>query len=310
MPRREGHAELFELATRQHGVVSTRQLEALGYSRSSAAKAHAVGRLRRIHRGVYAVGHEALDWRGRCMAAVLAARPAVASHLSAAYLLDLLSYRPETIHVTAPTSRRQRRGFRIHCASLHATDTTAVDGIPVTSLARTQLDLASTLSEERLQRSLERWERLGTFDMRALDGVLGRYGGHRGAGPLRLALAVYRDAPAVVRSGLERRFRLLIEEAGLPSPAMNFNVAGFELDAYWEADRFAVELDAYETHGSRAAFERDRQRQEELKLAGVEIIRITAPRLDREPELVVERIATLLERRRAELGTFRAGAAR
>ena len=65
---------------------------------------------------------------------------------------------------------------------------------------------------------------------------------------------------------------------------MNFNVAGYELDAYWEPERFAVELDVYETHGSRAAFERDRLRQEDLKLIGVEMIRVTGPRLEREPE--------------------------
>ena len=72
---------------------------------------------------------------------------------------------------------------------------------------------------------------------------------------------------------------------------MNFNVAGYELDAYWEAERFAVELDVFETHGTRAAFERDRLRQEDLKLIGVEMIRVTGPRLDREPEAVIERVA-------------------
>ena len=104
----------------------------------------------------------------------------------------------------------------------------------------------------------------------------------------------------------------LVRTAGLPVPSMNFNLAGFELDAYWEAERFAVELDVYETHGTRTAFERDRRRQEDLKLAGVEMIRITGPRLDREPRLVVERLAVLLARRRGELGRLRrvAGGAR
>jgi len=82
---------------------------------------------------------------------------------------------------------------------------------------------------------------------------------------------------------------------------MNFSEAGYELDAYWQSERFAVELDVYETHGTRAAFERDRRRQENLKLQGIEMIRITGPRLDREPQAVVERIATLLEQRRRQL---------
>ena len=82
---------------------------------------------------------------------------------------------------------------------------------------------------------------------------------------------------------------------------MNFNVLGYELDAYWEPERFAVELDVYETHGSHAAFERDRLRQEDLKLKGVETIRITGPRLDSEPQAIVERVAAHLKLRRRQL---------
>ena len=83
---------------------------------------------------------------------------------------------------------------------------------------------------------------------------------------------------------------------------MNFGVGEYELDAYWQAERFAVELDVYETHGSRAAFERDRVRQEDLKLRGIEMVRVTGARLDREPERVVERIAALLSQRRRQFG--------
>jgi very-short-patch-repair endonuclease len=108
--------------------------------------------------------------------------------------------------------------------------------------------------------------------------------------------------PAFERSQLERRFRGLIKKAGLPAPVMNLNVLGYELDAYWEAERFVVELDVYETHGSHAAFESDRLRQEDLKLQGVEMIRVTGPRLDREPDAVVARVAAHLEQRRRQLG--------
>src|SRR5262245_24897224 len=103
-----GHRPLLELATRQHGVVSTRQLARLGYTRSSASKAHGVGRLTRIHRGVYAVGHRRLTWEGRCMGAVLACAPSVASHTSAAYLWELFRGRPGALHITSPTQRRPR----------------------------------------------------------------------------------------------------------------------------------------------------------------------------------------------------------
>jgi very-short-patch-repair endonuclease len=203
--------------------------------------------------------------------------------------------------VTVPASRRAKRAFVVHCADLAARDRTTCEDIPVTSLARTQLDLAAMLSMPRLERIIERSEELRKFDLVALEDLLGRAGHHPGAGKLRRALAIYQDDPAFERSKLERRFRRLVKAAGLPAPAMNFNVAGYELDAYWEPERFAVELDVYETHGSRAAFERDRLRQEDLKLKGVEMIRMTGPRLDREPEAAVRRLGAHLEQRRHQL---------
>src|SRR5262249_52329596 len=140
------HRPLFELATRQHGVVSTRQLARVGYSRSSASKAHGVHRLRRVHRGVYAVGHESLTWKGECMAAVLAARPAVSSHLSAAWLWGLVGRPPSRIDVTVPSPRRAKREFRVHFAPLAQTDIGIVDEIPVTAWGRTVLDMAAMSS--------------------------------------------------------------------------------------------------------------------------------------------------------------------
>jgi len=137
--------------------------------------------------------------------------------------------------------------------------------------------------------------------VRALEDVLARAGGHRERGRLARALAIYQPNPAFTRSKFERRFRQAVIGAGLPAPSMNFNVAEFELDAYWPDLRFAVELDLYETHGSRAAFERDHRRHEELKLLGIEMIRVTAPRFKREPGAVLRNLATLLERRGREL---------
>lgn len=171
----------------------------------------------------------------------------------------------------------------------------------MTAVPRTLLDLAIRARPDQLDGYLERAEDRELLDVRAVEEVLSRAGGHRGRGRLVQALAIYRPDPAFTRSKFERRFRLAIKAAGLPVPSMNFNVAGFELDAYWPDLRFAVELDLFETHGSRAAFERDRRRQEELKLLGIEMIRITAPRLKREPRVVLHNLAALLERRRQEL---------
>jgi hypothetical protein len=299
--RTEGrHRALAELATGQHGVVSAAQLLELGYGRNVIAQATASGRLHRLHRGVYAVGHRDLGWHGRCLAAVLACAPAVASHASAGWLWGLLRYAPGTIDVTATTRRRSKPAFRVHYAPLEARDRNECEGIPVTSLARTKLDLAATLNPHRLKRVLERSEELGLFDLGPIDEVLGRFSHHPGAKPLRQALDIYRPDPTFTRSGLEERFLALVKQASLPRPAMNVNVIGLELDAYWEPERFAVELDLYETHRTHAAFETDRLRNEDLLLADIAVDRVTGSRLKHEPEQVMERLGRLLAQRRRD----------
>jgi very-short-patch-repair endonuclease len=303
------HGPLADLATQQHGVISARQLTELGYSLHVVSDASILGRLHRLHKGVYAVGHRQLTWYSRCWAAMLAAEPdelapwrAVASHYSAAYLWGLLRFTPDVMHVTAPTRRRAKRNFHVHFSSILAEEDRGTrDGIPVTAVPRTLLDLAIRARPEQLEGYLERAEDLELLDVPAIEDVLARAGGHRGRGRLGQALAVYRPDPTFTRSKFERRFCQAVKAAGLPAPSMNFNVAEFELDAYWSELRFAVELDLFETHGSRAAFERDRHRQEELKLLGIEMIRITAPRLKREPEAVIRNLTMLLARRRQEL---------
>jgi very-short-patch-repair endonuclease len=300
---------LADVATHQHGVISMAQLRAQGYAKSTVIEWIALGRLHQLHRGVYAVGHRRLTWYSRCWAAVLAAEPdelapwrAVASHYSAAHLWGLLRFTPDVMHVTAPTRRRAKRSFRVHFSSILAEEDRAVcQGIPVTAVPRVLLDLAIRARPEQMEGYLERAEDRDLLDVRAVEDVLARAGGHRGRGRLAQALAIYRPDPTFTRSKFERRFRRAVKAAGLPGPSMNFNVAEFELDAYWPDLRFAVELDLFETHGSRAAFERDRRRQEELKLLGIEMVRITRPRLDREPQAVMRNLGMLLTRRRHEV---------
>lgn len=292
------------MATQQHGVVSIRQLESLGYTRSTITREVRASRLHHVHRGVYAVGHERLSWQGHCLAAVLANSPrAVASHFSAGWLWGLLLNRPGgKFHITAPTRRHSKPQFKVHRAVLAAEDRDLVEGIPITSLARTQLDLAAEVSVDRVCRFLARSEKNQTLDLRTLESTLDRCGNHHGRHTLNTALDVYRPDRATTRSSVERRFRDLAREAGLPPPSMNYVVGGYELDAYWPDERFAVELEVYETHGDRASFEADPVRHEELLLLGIESIRVTGPRLEREPGTVIERVRTLLERRRRPAG--------
>jgi hypothetical protein len=293
-------------AVRQHGVVSIRQLLGpIGYTQSAVNRAVAAGRLHRLYRGVYAVGHTSLSLHARCLAAVLASGPgALLSHYSAGWLWDLKVLTPIPVHTTATTRRRPRRPIHLHYGNLDGVDRALREGIPVTSLARTLLDLAAFVPVWRLQRLLERSEELRLFELTAVEDVLARNRGHRGAGRLRRAAAGYRPPP-FTRSGAEVRLLELLAEAGLPRPATGFNEVGYELDLYWPDLRFAVELDLFETHGTRESFERDRLRQEDLKLGGVEMTRVTGKRLEREPRQVAERIARLLEQRRCELGGSR-----
>jgi len=172
------------------------------------------------------------------------------------------------------------------------------ENIPVTALPRTLLDCATELRFSQLQRMLERCEELKLFDLGPVEELLERSRGHAGWGRLRRAIALYAPVP-FTRSGFETLFFEAVVAAGLPRPATNFVEAGFELDVYWPERRFAVELDTYATHGTQAAFERDHLRDEDLTLAGIELIRVTDVRFHREPEAVLERVATLLARRRS-----------
>jgi very-short-patch-repair endonuclease len=296
---------LAELALRQHGVVSARQLREIGYSTSTTFDALRRGRLHSIHRGVYAVGHMALTWDAHCLAAVLARPGSVASHKTAAWIHGLVQYRPGTIHLTAPTRQRAKRDFVVHYALLEPEDHLVVDGIPVTSPARTALDLAADEPRWKLDRLLHRANERQVLDRRRFEALAARAGGHPGRAKFTTALRAYSPEAATLRSDLERRFRRLVIAAGLPTPQANVVVAGYELDCFWEAEGFAVELDAYATHGSPLSFEADREREDDLLLAGIEAIRVTGVRLDREPRETIARVAAHLERRRRTIGPRR-----
>jgi predicted transcriptional regulator of viral defense system len=288
------------LAGTQHGVVTSRQLVALGWSRESISRMVRTGRLHRLHQGVYAVGHPAISEHGRGMAAVLAyGDGSVLSHWSGAWLWGLIPVLGKTIDVTVPTVGHRRRGIRRHSASgLLARDTDVLARIPVTTLPMTMLGVAP--KARSLGGMLGRAERHDDFDLRAFDDLLQRSAGMPGVAPLRRAVEEFRR-PAFSRSGLERRFLALVAEAGLPLPSTNFAIAGYELDAYWRELRFGVELDTYEYHRGQRSFEADRERQEELKLAGIELVRITDRRIDTDPGGVQRRLRLHLERRWREL---------
>jgi very-short-patch-repair endonuclease len=281
--------------------VAAPQLVDLGYSTSGISRGVTCGRLHLMHHGVYAVGHTALSRQGQCLAAVLSCGGgALLSHRSAAWLWGLTSRFQARVEITATSPRRTRERIRVHSALMLTPDDRAFsESIPVTAVPRTLLDFAA-VDPRYLSRALENAQRLGLLDLIAIDALIARSRGFRGVARLREALRIYRPL-AFTRSGLERRFLRLVRSAGLSPPSMNLFIEGYELDAYWPAERFAVELDTYDYHGDQAAFERDRMRQEELKLSGIEMTRITGNRLDREPQAVIGRLRKLLAQRRQEL---------
>jgi hypothetical protein len=279
-------------------VVAHRQLIDLGIRRRAIQHRLAVGRLQRIHFGVYAVGHWAIDAHGRLMAAVLACgTDAVASHFSAAWLWDLKPpSRTGGVDVTVTgRSRRRRAGIVLHqVRRLEPADRAVREGIPVTGVARTLLDLAEVLPQRQLRRVFEEAERLRLFDLREMEELCQRSHGRRGLRPLRAVLAEA-VTPVPSRSELERAFLEFCSGAGLPQPAVNAVVAGFEADMSWAKQRLIVELDSYAHHGTRAAFERDRAKDATFQLAGYRVLRVTHRRLEREPAAVAEVLRALLQ---------------
>jgi hypothetical protein len=169
------------------------------------------------------------------------------------------------------------------------------DGIPVTSVARTLLDLAEVLPRRRLERAFDEADRQHLLDLSAIGRLCERSRGRHGLKPLKALLSArFRPVPET-RSELERQFLDLCRQAGLPPPLVNCHVAGFEIDAAWPDRRLVVELDGFAFHHTRSAFERDRARDAELQLAGHRVLRVTARRLADEPREIVRAIRLLLE---------------
>src|SRR4051794_7928508 len=275
------------LADRQHGVVARRQLVALGLSARAIDHRLKHGRLHLLHRGVYAVGHRVLSQRGRWMAAVLACGVgAVLGHRSAAALWGIRPTSRAAIEVTTPRRLRPRTGLLPRCAVLPGDEVTTLDGIPVTTPARTLFDLAGVLTRRPLERALDEAEVL------RLEGpaeLLARHPGHRGAATLRTLLLNARSS-TLTRSELEERFLELVDDAGLPRPETNAIIEGYEVDAVWRDARLIVELDGYATHGTRKAFERDRIRDRTLQARGWRPIRLTSLQLAADPAALAEEL--------------------
>jgi very-short-patch-repair endonuclease len=286
------------VTTAQHGVVTRAQLRRLGLNDSAISQRVARGRLHRIHRGVYAVGHRVLAPHGRWMAAVLAGGPGtVLSHASAAALWGIRYSASAYVDISVRrTGRTRRAGLRIHRPrALPADEVTAEHRIPVTTPARTILDMAAKLTASRLEYLLDQAEIQELTDYPALDALARAHATHPGATSLRGALTRNDAGTNVPKSGLEILFKGLCRTHGLPQPKINHRVLGEEVDFLFEGHALVVETDSWRYHKTRHAFENDRARDALLATAGYRTLRFTDRQLENDPHTVVATVRAQLE---------------
>jgi Transcriptional regulator, AbiEi antitoxin/Protein of unknown function (DUF559) len=259
------------MAARQHGLVTTEQIVAAGLDRSGISKRVRAGRLHPLYRGVYALGHRRLSREARWMAAVLAAGDgAVLSHLAAAVHWNIWRRSVTGIDVLVPGNRRARNGFRVHrCRHLDPRDTTTHHGIPITTPARTLVDLADTLTEHQLANVIHEAAFRNRFDERATEQAMSRAPG-RPLATLHAALQAHATGSAGTRSALEDRF---LETWTGPTPRVNTKVHGIEVDLYWPEEDLVVEIDGHGHERPRTKRD-DEQRDGALEANGVTVLRL------------------------------------
>ena len=268
------------LAADQHGVVSRAQLLDAGLSPTMLKRRIGSGRLLQLHRGVYAVGHRELRREGQWLAAVLAVgRGAVLSHRQAAALHGFRTAGGVRIDVTSTGRAGNQSGIRTHhTRSLDDRDITTRRGIPVTTVARTLVDLAGVVPKDHLYRALREADRLRLLDVKALEACRTRMKTRRGPGDraLKEALAELKAmATTLTYSALEDAFLALLKRAGLPKPEVNVVIEGMRVDMLWREQRVVVETDGWAFHNTRQAFEADRTRDAHLTAAGYRVLRFT-----------------------------------
>jgi hypothetical protein len=300
--RHDFERHLARLAASQHGVVSRGQLRTLGLGDGAIEHVVRLGRLHRLFRGVYAVGHPGIGERGRLRAASLACGTgAVVSHRSAAALLRLIDKGPRVIDVLAPGTRgRTIDGIHLHRVRAPRPDEVGtVAGIPCTSPSRTLVDLASVVGDWTLRSAFERAAQRRCLDIPAIESAIDP--GRRGVGSLRALVEAWRQAAPLTKKGrlkspLEAKVLPLLTQRHLPIPLLNAPVTiasgRIEVDFLWPDYRFVLEADSRDFHGTHLAFERDRWRDRELMRAGYTVLRVTSRQAEREAAAVADTIAS------------------
>jgi very-short-patch-repair endonuclease len=289
------------LAARQHGVITRAQLISLGMSAPQITRRLKAGSLRQLYRGVYLVGTAPPG--AQELAAVFACSPsAFASHHTGAKLHSLpLPAPPTSVHITVIGRSVKRPGIIVHrVRALPADETWKLDGIPVTSPARTIVDLAPSLGSEPLEQLIAEACARNADTRSQLETLLRRYPGRPGV-PAITGLLHQPHGPAFTRSRAERLLLRLLREAELPAPQANAKLLGYEVDLLWEELKLVGEFDSHAFHAARPKRERDSLRDQDLIRRGYAVIRITWNQLTRRPTALLARIALTMGRRECEL---------
>jgi very-short-patch-repair endonuclease len=292
-------SSVWKVAARQHGVVSRSQLLELGYSAQSIKHRVAKGRLHPVWRGVFALGRPHLGRHGTWMAAVLSCGPdAALSDESAGALLEMLGAEGNVIEVSVPrhAARRGRPGIAVHRRTLAPWELTEHRGIPVTTPARTLVDLAARLTRDDLERAIAEADKRDLIDPEALRQALPDFGGQPGVAVLRDTLD--RRTFTLTDSELERRFLPIARQAGLPRPKTQQWVNGFRVDFYWPELDLIVETDGLRYHRTSAQQAKDRLRDQVHAAAGLTPLRFTRAQVRYEPAHVRQTLRAIATRLR------------
>ncbi len=297
--RRDTELILLELGAAQHGVVTRAQLRARGLSIHAVDWLVRARRLVVVQRGVYQIGPVALP-RAAERAAVLAGGcDARISHRSAAHLEGMLeaSHHVSKLEVTVARRRPRRiEGVRIHrVRDLRADEVTRIEGIPVTTPARTLLDIAETETARDVEQAYAKALRMRLVTPETMRDMVERHPTHRGAPVWRRLLAEY-GGPAFTRSEAEEKLLDITRSARLPPPELNAQVLGHEVDFLWRDARVVAEVDGYAFHASARSFAADRNRDAELTAAGYRVLRFTWADLGEGRFATVVRLAQALVR--------------
>lgn len=285
-----------QIATNQGGPISREQLLGLDVSKPTIKSWLRSGRLHSYFRGVYLLGHEAMTPKGRMLAPVLAyGDDAVLGYRSAGHWRGFYRTARRDVDVIVPgRSKAKQDGIDLHLVrSLDSRDVTEHEGVPITTVPRTLLDLAEVLNPRQLKRAVEEADRLKLFDARAVQELLERSPGRHGLKPLGSLLADF-DYHPLSRSEFEALFYDFCIEYELPRPTMNAPILDYQADAHWPGTNLIVELDSYGFHSDRRTFESDRLRDAELMLAGYRVVRVTYRQLTRQPQALASRLRNLL----------------